>query len=413
MSDRQVAIIGAGPYGLAAAARLRARGVDTQVFGEEMGYWRRMPRGMVLRSPYQASSISDARGSIGLPAYEAEHGTSVPRPIPLEEFVRYGEWVQRLVAPDIDRRRVQRVEQNGAGFRLAIADGDELHARRVVIATGLESFPRPVAELAALPSSLVSHTADLSEPSRFAGRRVLVIGAGQSAIESAALLHEAGAEAEVVLRAPGVRWLTRTAYIHRRSGALRPLFYPDTDVGPPGLNQVVARPALFRRLPIRLRYPLATRCIRPAASAWLVERTAAVTISAGRQVTRAVPVAGALRVELDDGSARAVDHVILGTGFKVDLASHALLAPNLAERISQRDGYPHLGKAYESSVPGLHFIGAMSAYSFGPTMRFVCGTWYTGAALERSLTPHAGRRRRTRARRLPEGVAVDAGQPVS
>jgi FAD-dependent urate hydroxylase len=413
MPDREVAIIGAGPYGLAAAARLRARGVDTQVFGDEMGYWRQMPRGMLLRSPYQASSISDPRGPIGLPAYEAERGASVRRPIPLEEFIRYGEWVQRLVAPDIDRRRVQRVEQNGAGFRLAIAGGDELHAGRVVIAIGLESFPRPLAELAALPSSLVSHTADLSDPSEFAGRRVLVIGGGQSAIESAALLHEGGAQVEVVLRAGGVRWLTRTAYLHRRSGILRPLFYPDTDVGPPGLNQIAARPALFRRLPIRLRDPLAARCIRPAASAWLVDRTAAITISTGRRVARAAPAAGALRIELDDGTTRMVDHAILGTGFKLDVRRQPLLAPHLVERISERDGYPRLGAGYESSVPGLHFIGAMSARSFGPIMRFVCGTWYTGAALERSLTPHPWGRRRTPTPRQTEGVAVDAGQPVS
>jgi thioredoxin reductase len=369
---------------------------------------------MLLRSPYQASSISDARGPLGLPAYEASRGTPVPRPIPLEEFVGYGRWVQRLVAPDIDRRRVQRVEQREDGFRLVIDGGDDLRARRVVLATGLESFERPMAEFAGLPSSVVSHTADLSEPTVFAGRRVLVIGGGQSAIESAALLAEGGARVEVVLRRHAVRWLTRTAYIHRRSGALRPLFYPDTDVGPPGLNQVAARPALFRRLPHRLRDPLATRCIRPAASAWLIDRTAAVPISTGRRVTRAAPSAGALRVELDDGTARTIDHVILGTGFRLDVRSHPLLAADVARRISHRGGYPRLGRGYESSVPGLHFVGAIAADSFGPIMRFVCGTWYTGDALERNLAPYTSGRPAPRTRGQSEGgVVVDAGQTVS
>jgi thioredoxin reductase len=414
MADCQVAIIGAGPYGLAAAARLRSRGVDTYVLGEEMAYWRRMPRGMLLRSPHQASSISDARGPVGLPAYEADLGRVLPRPIPLDDFVRYGEWVQRRVAPDIDRRRVQRVERNGDGFRLAIADGEELRAQRVVMATGLESFQRPLTELAALPSSLVSHTADLHEPARFADRRVVVIGGGQSAVESAALLHEAGAHVEVVLRARGVRWLTRTAYIHRKSGSLRPLFYPDTDVGPPGLNQVAARPGLFRRLPSPIGDPLARRCIRPAASAWLVDRTAAVTISAGRRVRRASPAEGALRLELDDGTHRIVDHAILGTGFRLDVRSHPLLAPGLVGRISERDGYPRLRRGYESSVPGLHFIGAISAESFGPIMRFVCGTWYTSAALESSLAPYALHRRRASVRPQPEAsVLADAGKSAS
>src|SRR4051812_31366604 len=158
MTDRQVAIIGAGPYGLAATARLRRAGVDTQVFGEEMGYWRRMPRGMLLRSPYQASSISDARGPVGLPAYEALIGRSIPRPLPLGEFVRYGEWVAQTVAPDIDRRRVAAVERLNHGFKLTIADGGSLETQRVVMATGLETFERSHPALSDLDPSLVSHT---------------------------------------------------------------------------------------------------------------------------------------------------------------------------------------------------------------------------------------------------------------
>ena len=415
MTDRQTAIIGAGPYGLAAAARLQGRGVETHVFGEPMGYWRRMPRGMLLRSPYQASSISDARGSIGLPVYEAELGHELPRPIPLVDFVRYGEWVQRRVAPDIDRRTVARIERDNGDFKLTLSDGDELRARRVVIATGLATFERPHAPVSGLPPSLVSHTADLAEPDRFAGRRVTVIGGGQSAIESAALLHEAGARVEVVLRAPRIRWLTRTAAIHKHSRALRPLFYPDTDVGPPGLNQIAARPALFRAMPRPTQAPLAYRCIRPAASAWLVDRTADVAITAGRRVTAAAPAGDGVRLELDDGSERSADHVVLGTGFELDVRSHPLLAPDLARRISHRDGYPLLRRAYESSVDGLHFIGAMSAVSYGPIMRFVCGTWYTGAALERELGVHRlvrgdarGARRRSEA-----GAVADAGQSAS
>jgi thioredoxin reductase len=406
MSDRQVAIIGAGPYGLGVAARLRAAGVDTQVFGEEMGYWRRMPRGMLLRSPYQASSISDARGPVGLPAYEAVMGISLPRPLPLDEFVRYGEWVAQRVAPDIDRRRVARVERLKGGFKLTTADGDSLETQRVVMATGLETFERRHPVLSALQPSLVSHTADLREPGRFAGASVIVVGGGQSAIESAALLHDGGASVEVVLRARRVRWLTRTAAIHKHSRALRPLFYPDTDVGPPVLNQVAARPRAFRSLPVRMQVPLARRCIRPAASGWLVGRTANVRITTGVSVAACEPADGGVQLELDDGSSRFVHHVILGTGFQLDARRHPLLAAELAEQIEQRDGYPLLRRDYESSVDGLHFVGALSAVSYGPIMRFVCGTWFTSAALERSLPARLGVRR-------PAGVASYAGTDLA
>jgi thioredoxin reductase len=411
MTDRQVAIIGAGPYGLAATARLRDAGVDTQVFGEEMGYWRRMPRGMLLRSPYQASSISDARGSVGLPTYEAEIGRELPRPIPLEEFVRYGEWVQRRVAPDIDHRRVAKVERGRGGFKLTLSDGDTLQCSRVVMATGLESFERPHQVLSKLPRSIVSHTADVSDPSRFAGARVIVVGAGQSALESAALLHEAGAQVEVILRERGVRWLTRTAAIHKHSRFMRPLFYPDTDVGPPGLNQVAARPPLFRALPRRAQNPFASRCIRPAASAWLVKRTANLAITTERRIMAAEAGGPGVRLELDDGSTRSVDHVVLGTGFLLDVRRHPVLAPELCSQLRHRDGYPLLRAGYESSVDGLHFIGAMSATSFGPIMRFVCGTWFTSAALQRSLGAGRGSRPAPVATRRPEAELVtDASQ---
>jgi FAD-dependent urate hydroxylase len=412
MSDRDVAIIGAGPYGLAAAARLRDAGVDTQVFGEPMGYWRRMPRGMLLRSPYQASSISDARGPVGLPAYEAALGRELPRPIPLEEFVRYGDWVMHRAAPDLERRRVARVRRQDQGFAIVLADGAELRVRRVVLATGLESFERAHPVLSGLGKGLVSHTAALADPMGLKDRRVAVVGGGQSAIECAALLHEAGADVEVLVRAPRVRWLTRTAAIHKHSRFLRPLLYPDTDVGPPGLNQVAAKPGLFRRLPVPLQDPLATRCIRPAAAAWLVPRMAQVKISAGRSVRAAEAGGDGVRLELDDGSERCVDHVLLGTGFLLDVNRHPLLAPELARSVSQRNGYPLLRRDYESSVDGLHFIGAISATSFGPIMRFVCGTWYTSAALERSLAPRRARKpvERPVAHASEAGMVADAGQ---
>jgi hypothetical protein len=43
----------------------------------------------------------------------------------------------------------------------------------------------------------------------------------------------------------------------------------------------------------------------------------------------------------------------------------------------------------ESSTPGLHFLGAPAAWSYGPTMRFVSGSWYASAALTTHLKAHA------------------------
>src|SRR5215468_2416670 len=101
--DYQVVIVGAGPYGLSAAAHLRAAGVETRVFGEAMEFWsKQMPEGMMVRSVWEASHISDPRGALTLDAYVKEKGLRLPRPMPLSDFIRYGRWFQQQVVPDLD-----------------------------------------------------------------------------------------------------------------------------------------------------------------------------------------------------------------------------------------------------------------------------------------------------------------------
>ena len=207
MSVTEVAVVGAGPYGLAVAAALRNSGVDHRVIGDPMSFWRQMPQGMLLRSNWTATCMVDYRGPLSLDAYCKATGSRIDRPIPLERFIQYGNWVQQRVAPDVDRRMVARVEADGAGFRLALDDGEELRAARVVVAGGIAPFARRPPQLAALPPDHASHTSEHRTFSRFAGRQVLVVGGGQSALESAALLHEAGASVEVLVRQDHINWL--------------------------------------------------------------------------------------------------------------------------------------------------------------------------------------------------------------
>jgi cation diffusion facilitator CzcD-associated flavoprotein CzcO len=208
------AIIGAGPYGLAAAAELRAAGIETCAFGRPMSFWsEHMPRGMLLRSPYVASSIGSAQGPLSLDAFAACNGSTLDRPVPLESFVDYGRWVQATAVPDLDQRLVTRVERDGGGFAMVLDDDERITSRRVVVAGGIEPFAHVPPVFAGLPAALVSHTSQHRDLSVFSGRRVLVVGGGQSALESAALLHEAGADVEVVTRAPMVRWLGQRPWL--------------------------------------------------------------------------------------------------------------------------------------------------------------------------------------------------------
>ena len=216
----------------------------------------------------------------------------------------------------------------------------------------------------------------------------MVVGGGQSALESAALMHESGACVEVIARAPKLNWL-RGGTIQRRLGRAKPLLYAQTDVGPAGLSRLVAVPDMFTRLPRRVQSPLAYRAIRPAGARWLVPRLADVPLTVGRSVLEARERDGGVRLRLDDGSERQADHVLLGTGYRVDVAGYDFLSPELVDGIRRVNGYPLLRWGLESSVPGLHFMGAPAAWSFGPIMRFISGSWYAasrvGAALQRAF----------------------------
>jgi FAD-dependent urate hydroxylase len=382
---RDVAVIGAGPYGLAATAHLRAGGLDVHAFGRPMDLWERMPVGMLLRSSWEASTISDPTGELSLDAFEAEHGVRLARPIPLADYLRYGRWYQRRAVPDVDRRRVVSLRRSHGRFVLGLDDSAALAARRVIVATGPSDHARCPPELADLPAPMVRHSSALCELDEYTGLRTAVVGSGQSAIELAALLHEVGASVEVIARADRIRWLRRSGWLHQRDGVIRRLLYPPTDVGPVGLSQLVAVPDAWRRVPVRLGERIAYRCIRPAAAGWLVERTAAVRLTLGGRIAAATPAGDVLRLTLDDGSSREVDRLVLATGYDVRADRHPLIGPDLRAQLQTRRGAPLLAAGFESSVPSLHFVGAFAAASFGPVMRFVSGTPYTGRALARHV----------------------------
>jgi NADPH-dependent 2,4-dienoyl-CoA reductase/sulfur reductase-like enzyme len=380
MTTVDVAVLGAGPYGLATTAHLRRVGVEVRVVGEPMSFWRTMPAGMVLRSNWTATCIAEYEGPLSLDSYCAATGARFTTPVPLQRFLDYGAWVQQQVAPDVDSRAVERVEPDGNGFLLGFADGERLRARRVVVAAGIASFVHRPSVAARLPRELASHTADHRDLSLFSGRRVLVVGGGQSALESAALLHEAGADAEVAVRSDRLNWLHGGKY-HRMLGRWAPLVYAPTDVGPMGLSRLVAVPDLFRRLPRPVQGRVAHRSIRPAGAAWLRSRLEDVPIRLGTAVQELTPVGDRVRARLSTGYTLTVDHVLFGTGYRVDITRYPFLAPSLLSRVERVGGYPLLRRGMESSVPGLHIVGAPAAWSFGPIMRFVAGGWYAGRAV--------------------------------
>ena len=391
MIDCDIAILGAGPYGLAAAAHLQqVKGLAVRTFGEPMSFWdRHMPVGMFLRSNWTATQIADPHRALTLEAYEAASGCRLSQPVPLDHFVHYGRWYQQKAVPDLDQRMIARVERVPGGFQVSLADGEVLISRRVIVAAGIGSFAWRPPEFGTLPSSLASHTSEHHDLGKFAGQNVLVVGGGQSALESAALLREGGARAEVIARERKIHWLqgSLSRALHHGLGKFtRSILYAPTDVGPAVISQLMARPDMLRRLPRGVQDRLRKRSVRPAGARWLVNRLQNVPIQLGCRVVQVAPVGPRIRVRLSDGSERTADHVLLGTGYRVDVSKYGFLAPELVQSMRRFHGYPCLTEGLETSVPGLHILGSPAAWSFGPLMQFVSGARYAAQALARHVT---------------------------
>jgi cation diffusion facilitator CzcD-associated flavoprotein CzcO len=347
---------------------------------------------MNLRSRWEASNIGNPDHKFDLDSYATASGLERAEPVPLARFVDYGHWFQEHAVTELEQRHVARVSPDSHGFRVELADGETLRAERVVVAAGIVPFAWRPPQFAGLPPALVSHTADHRDLGVFEGRRVAVVGGGQSALESAALLAETGAQVEVLARGRDLSWLASPdedpLSIHRIDDTDPGILHyaqRKTALGGPGSAWLAAWPGLFRRLPYSLHEPLVYHFIKPRIAGWLKPRLSDVPITTDRSVSSASPRGDELVLSLNDGTTRKVEHLLLGTGYRVDLARYAFLAPELVGRVRTRGGSPVLAAGFESSVRGLHFLGAPAGRSFGPVMHFVCGTRVSARGLTRAV----------------------------
>ncbi|UKY51018.1 FAD-dependent oxidoreductase [Streptomyces inhibens] len=391
-----VAVIGAGPYGLSTAAHLRARGLPVRVFGRPMVSWQaQMPAGMLLKSTPAASHIDTPRAGHTLGDFCAATGERRYESdwdiIPVETFVRYGQWVQQQLVPDLEQVRVVSVDRRADGFELKLDSGEQFGARAVVVATGLSGLAHLPPELAAAvpdgPSVTgpVSHSSQHHDLSALAGRDIVVIGAGQSALESAVLLAEAGAASvRVVARGPAAVGFGAPP---DRQPRLRP---PSPFGNAWSLYALSHHAGAFRHLPVPARRYLVRRVLGPLGAWWLRDRFAGrVQVTQGRRIVRAKVRDGrpvlALRGADGQGGELAADHVLAATGYRMDLAALDFLGQGLRTELVARAGGPLLDAGFGSSVPGLYFTGLTAAASFGPVMRFVCGTEFASPRLARAV----------------------------
>jgi lysine/ornithine N-monooxygenase len=391
-----VAIIGAGPYGLSLAAHLAERKIRHRIFGQAMSFWSDIAAAgsrRFLKSYCFGTNLSTPRPGFTFADYNFPRGLETFEPCSIGNFADYGRWFQQNNVPWVEQTEVTHVRRQSEGFVLRLANGEPVRAATVVLATGLSGFAHVPPMLASLPPRLITHTSKVTSFESFAGRRVAVIGAGQSALEAAALLHEARAQPLLLVRDPQVLWQNR---VMRDRSLWRSIRSPITGLGTgPKAWLLTKFPDGMHRLPAAWR----TRFVRshlPAEGAWwLKERVAGlVPIRCDTTVLGARENAGRLELQLREAAGGAgetllVDHLIAGTGYTIGVERMDVLDPALRAAVSRLDGAPLLNRMFESSVPGLHMIGPASAMSFGPLFRFVIGAEFTAQTIAAHLATKA------------------------
>lgn len=387
-----VAVIGAGPYGLSVAAHLRARGVPFRIFGRPMDSWlAHMPKNMLLKSDGFASNIYDPDGHFTLKHFSAESGieyTDIGIPVRLESFAAYGLAFNERMVPEVEDKLVVDLGHSSGGFLLRLEDGEMVEARRVVLAVGITHFEHVPANLAHLPPEFLSHSYRHHHLEPFRGRRVVVIGGGASALDLAGLLHEADAEVQLVARDPSLKFHGAP----RARSRWQRIRHPPSGLGPGLRSRFFSdAPLLFHYLPEKLRLAIVRTQLGPSGGWFIKDKVIGrVALLLGYAPERAEiqDHKVRLRIRAADGTKRDVmaDHIIAATGYKVDIGRLIFLSAEIRSRLKVVEATPVLSSTFESSIPGLYFVGLAAANSFGPVMRFAFGAGFTARHLTESLT---------------------------
>jgi hypothetical protein len=406
------AIIGAGPYGLSIAAHFRHQGLAFRIFGPAMDSWRNhMPKGMMLKSDGFASNLFAPNGDYSLKQFCEQEGIDYDDkqiPVRLDTFSAYGLAFRDRFVPELEEKLVTSLQRVPGGFQVQLGTGETVTAKRVILAIGITHFASIPSMLSNLPSELLTHSFGHHDLTRFRGRKILVVGGGASAIGLAGLLREAQADVELIVRKPTLKF--HGAPNGNARSLWQRLRHPSSGLGPGLRSRFCSNyPEYFRLLPEKLRLEAVRRHLGPSGHWVSKDRVLSeVPLHLGCSVEKA-SVQGDLahlRLKGRDGLERGIsaEHVIAGTGFRVVVNNIPFLSPEIKREVATRHGSPILSGGFESSLPGLYFVGLAAANSFGPVMRFAFGAGFAAEQLSKHITKLVARGRAFSTARCVETV---------
>ena len=397
-----IAIIGAGPYGLSVAAHLRRRGIAFRIFGRPMDSWlAHMPKGMLLKSDGFASNISDPDDDFTLRHFCAERGieySEMGLPVRVDTFAAYGLAFKERKVPELENTLVIGLERVAGGFLLQLETGETVKARRVILAVGITHFAYTPPGLTHLPTEVLSHSFHHHDLEPFKNKRVVVIGGGASATDLAGLLADKGVDVHLVSRATSLSFHQKADVEKPRSSWQR-IRNPHSGLGPGLRSRFYAdAPTLFHHLPQRLRLNIVQTFLGPSGGWFTKDKVIGrVLLMLGFNADRAEIRGGRVGLKLRgaDGTEKEIlaDHVIAATGYKVNLQRLTFLSAEIRSNLRDVHNTPVLSSNFESSEPGLYFIGIAAANNFGPVMRFAFGASFAARHLTKAIAKSLSRDR--------------------
>jgi hypothetical protein len=206
----------------------------------------------------------------------------------------------------------------------------------------------------------------------------------------AGLLNETGAKVQLVARQSSLKFHGKPTVGKPRSWWQR-IRHPQSGLGPGLRSRFFANaPGSFHYLPERLRLRIVRTTLGPSGGWFAKDKVVGrVPLLLGYTPERAEIQDSKVRLHLRgvDGSEREVlaEHIIAATGYKVELERLTFLSPEIRSKLKAVDGTPVLSSTFESSVPGLYFVGVAAANSFGPVMRFAFGADFAARRLTHTM----------------------------
>lgn len=359
-------IVGAGPYGLALAAHAKEKNIRCKVIGYPMDFWKnKMPAQMFIRTKLAFTSLSDPDNYYTLQRYEQEEGLTFAYPLSRKIFTDYAQWFIAKTGITIEHDFVQKVSKEDGTFHVHTERGESYQAQQVAIAVGLTNAAYVPDVFQTLPDSFCSHTAGYTSFEQFKGKKVLVVGGGQSAWEAAALLHQENAETILSYRRP--ERLAPKKNTNARQQELLGKYYHMSAEEKQKVTEELDRPTVSDFL-----LPLVEGKVRQIPST----RINKVTLDADQNQ---------VNVFFDNGETIAVDHIITATGYRFDPQKLTFLAPLLEELQLSDDNNTIVDECFQSSIKGLYFTGPATVYNHGYAFRFIAGVGYTAGEICKSV----------------------------